>query len=135
MKYLAKIQFQVGTENLINFKKLYFFIITGLTNSISYVLAKDTKAKSNLTYSTDSNLFYINEKTGKVFLITWLNASKTELSKSYTFFIKVKNGLSSIEIKNTIRITDVNNQPPEFITSERIFEISEVKITSLNNIF
>ena len=79
-----------------------------------------------MRYSLNSTQFYVDETSGQVFLISKLIFQKSSSSNYDTLTIGATNGATQISELNTISIINSNNSPPEFITSQRTFEIKEV---------
>ena len=103
------------------------FHITGLEKNVSYVMAIDLR-NSQLIYSLESDFFTIDALSGRVFLISQLPTSFTQQqqqSQLKSIRLSASNGIDTIQTESHYSIVNANNQPPEFVTSQRIFDIVE----------
>lgn len=94
---------------------------------MSYVKATDTSESSQLSYAISSDLFHIDEKTGSVFLIAWLEPSIDKLQRyEYVEITVTDSHNNKLSIRNRIVVLNVNNQAPELITpTSTYFELLE----------
>lgn len=108
--------------------------LKGLSVNVSYVKATDTSGSGQLTYAITSKIFLIDEKSGSVYLVAWLEPSPEKLQRYEYVEIMVTDGHGNkLSIRNRIVILNINSQPPEFIApTNTYFELLEVLKRLLN---
>ena len=79
-----------------------------------------------ITYFLNSTHLYVDETNGEVFLIAKLAYDTSNPNNFEVVTIGATNGASQIYQTNKISIINANKSPPEFVTTQRIFEIEEV---------
>ena len=81
---------------------------------------------SPISYVIESSHFSVDMSNGRVYLIAKLEPNVNSAISYQTLSITATNGVEVIRSENRIAIVNANNQEPEFLTTQRIFEIFEV---------
>ena len=102
-----------------------------MTLNISYVQAEALK-KVQIKYSLNSTYFSVNEVNGQIFLINYLPTDSLNIVRYLNLTLTAFSSFGSVSTSDVVSIVNVNHRSPEFVTSQRIFEIEEVfKLTHL----
>jgi hypothetical protein len=96
-----------------------------LTLNISYVQAESLK-KVQVKYSLNSTHFSVNEINGQIFLINYLPTDSFDIVRYLNLTLTAFSSFGSVSSNDVVSIVNVNNRPPEFVSSQKIFEIEEV---------
>jgi hypothetical protein len=107
---------------------MFYYFSKGLSNNVSYISAIGFNDNSSIKYKINSTEFTVDQNTGKIYLISKLstNPNANSLINSRYITITASNGYQTVTSNNQITILDVVNKPPEFLISQRVFEIEEV---------
>ncbi len=80
-----------------------------------------------ITYTINSKYFTVDKLTGNVYLISKFDRNQLSIISTHTFQVTASDGQTSAISKNTITIMDVNDEAPNFVSQERIFQVEEVR--------
>ena len=94
------------------------------------VTDKDKGANALVTFSLTSDTFHMDVNTGRITLIRNLNR---EVQSLYTLPIKIKDASYEIIYHLTVVVTDINDSPPYFPSSQLFMNVSED--TQIGNVF
>ena len=95
--------------------------------------ATDTSG-SELSYGINSGLFAVDNRTGGVYLLTWLAPTETSLQRYEHVEITVTDahGRNKLSIRNRILVLNANTQPPRLLApTNTYFELLEVNTSLL----
>ena len=81
---------------------------------------------ATLSYSINSKHFTIDKQTGNVYLISKFRKNQSKYLNTHKFQVTASDGKASLSATNTIAIIDVNEDAPNFVSQERVFQINEV---------
>ena len=99
--------------------------------NISYIQAESLN-KVQIKYRLNSTYFFVNEINGQIFLINYLPDDFLNIVRYLNLSLTAFSSFGSVSINDMVSVANVNNRPPEFVTTQRIFETEEVYNININ---
>ncbi|CAF0830739.1 unnamed protein product [Brachionus calyciflorus] len=106
-------------------------LLPSLAENVSYIKAVDLR-NNPITYSIISYEFIVDSGSGKVFLVSRLNPNLRDITFEIKIEIRASNGFRNITSFSRIRVINSDENPPEFIKTQNLFEIEEENLFPIN---
>jgi hypothetical protein len=102
-------------------------LIPSLVSNVSFI--KVIESQNNpIEYRIESNYFSISPSNGRVYLVKQITLPKGIEMINEKIKLTVTNLLntqSTMSVYNTVKLVNINSNPPTFITDRRVYEIQE----------